>query len=130
LQTDSKDGSKCFGRTGGNVRHILVNSGNWFTVYGSDTIDSILAACDVEGNFLVVKVSVSRMFIYPLSPLRHFIGVPIYRSIIVHASGRVSCPYSQSLDKLLIVMQMGNPSVSVFLLDLHADQIPLDPTPR
>jgi hypothetical protein len=49
--------------------------------------DFILAACDVEGNFLVVKVW-SHEFIFPIPEL--CAGVSIHRSVVLHAPRRVS----------------------------------------
>jgi hypothetical protein len=61
--------------------------------YDFDPIDFILAACDVEGNFLVVKVGDSCAF--TLHSLRSCLtGLPIHRSVIMHASQLVSLPYS------------------------------------
>ena len=52
LQTDSKGGVKWSSGTVGNVRWQYVSYEFW-----SDGMpDLILAICDVEGNFLVVKV--------------------------------------------------------------------------
>jgi hypothetical protein len=52
------------------------------------TPDLILAACDVEGNYLVVKVH------YLTSVLVHelmiSLGISIHNSALVHATGRVS----------------------------------------
>lgn len=52
---DLRAGSKCFTGTVGNVRSQLKVAPPLFllTAYCPDII---LAACDVEGNFLVVKV--------------------------------------------------------------------------
>ena len=57
----SAGGQKSFGKTAGNVSCILSS----LTVSRLPEIwisDFVLAACDVEGNFLVVKVSDSRTF--------------------------------------------------------------------
>lgn len=60
-QMGSAGGQKSFGKTAGNVSCILSS----LTVSRLPEIwisDFVLAACDVEGNFLVVKVSDSRTF--------------------------------------------------------------------
>jgi len=53
-QMVSKGGLKCFGRTAGNVHlyELTLDS----VVYDFSQTDIILAVCDVEGNFTVVKV--------------------------------------------------------------------------
>ena len=52
MQMDSKDGQKWCTTTAGNVSNIFDSSDRPFT-----PLDIILAACDVEGNFMVVKVA-------------------------------------------------------------------------
>ena len=71
----------------------------------------ILAACDVEGNFLVVKVSYIQLNdpSIQLIPARAP-GVRLHDPAIVHAARR-----------------MGHPRLPPLLLDLHAPQIPLVP---
>lgn len=51
----SRVGSRCSTGTAGSVRILQL----WKLLYLADVsdLDIILAACDVEGNFLVVKVS-------------------------------------------------------------------------
>lgn len=58
----------------------------------TSALDFILASCDVEGNFLVVKVYICAHFIYgPL--ISHYTGLQLYRSTVLHASRCVSHTY-------------------------------------
>jgi hypothetical protein len=52
------------------------------------TPDLILAACDVEGNYLVVKVHY--LTLVSMHELMIFLGISIHDSALVHAAGRVN----------------------------------------
>ena len=73
--------------------------------------DFILAACDVEGNFLVVKA---------------YLYTDLLSCMLLDA-----CVFFSRSEFLLLnasAEQMGNPSVSVLFVVAHADQVHLDPT--
>jgi hypothetical protein len=75
------------------------------------TLDFILAACDVEGNFLVVK-AYQYTDLLSCMLLDAYVFISLLEFPLLNAS----------------VEQMGDPSVSVLLVVAHADQVHLDPT--
>jgi hypothetical protein len=74
-------------------------------------LDLIVAACDVEGNFLVVKA-------YQYSDL---LSCMLLNSWVFFS--RPDSPFLNASDE-----QMGDPDVPVLLVVVHADQVHLDPT--
>jgi hypothetical protein len=84
-----KDGWKC--------KFTFVDVGRLLTILNSDFL---LATCDVEGNFLVVRVSGPCMLtLHPLGS--HLTGLSIHGSVIMHASQLASLLSSYtSLDDL------------------------------
>jgi len=91
----------------GNVSKFFVHF-----VSSNQLLDFILAACDVEGNFLVVK---AYQYTNLLSCMLLDSWVSFFQS-----------EYSILND---IVKQMGDPIVPVLLMGIHADQVHLDPAP-
>jgi len=91
--------------------------------------DFILAACDVEGNFLVVKVNICRHTQHCcLTPNRR-INTPIY--FLACFSMRKDGFIFHSIFFLLNhTAQLGNPSLYILLLGVHAAEVPMDTITR
>jgi hypothetical protein len=106
-QTAGQGGERWYFVTAGNVSITSIR----FVSSSNRTLDFILAACDVEGNFLVVKA-------YQYTDLLSCMLLDAWVSSLLHQFPLLNAS----------VEQMGDPDVPVLLVVVHADQVHLDPT--
>lgn len=87
---DSKDGERLSCETAGSVSRLLTSRDLFPTIdVVHMALDAILGACDVEGNFLVIKVSGPGGCMRPLSCANGRdldLGVSIYGPIVMYAA--------------------------------------------